>query len=212
MPTAEFVYRGYSRNRLQTSVATGTRIATEAANGFIESLPISSAISSKLLPIPYCVGYQWISPAHCTRHFPVQNVARATYRDILERRAKENRADFIEGVATAITPLAFLETVMVKGYQTLVDEHTSVSYRDGMDAALKLNEITRKDEGAMDRARTLADMGRIIEVVRTFIPSERWPEVQAALRGETPASQQTSQAVDGVRMVAIDDSPDKDDT
>ena len=115
-------------------------------------------------------------------------------------------------MATAITPLAVLETVMVKGYETLVDELTTVSYRDAMEAALKLNEIARKDEGTMDRARILADMGRIIEVVRTFIPSERWPDVQAALRGETTASQQTSQAVDGVRMVAIDDSPDKDDT
>ena len=112
---------------------------------------------------------------------------------------------------TAITPLAFLETVMVRGYQSLVDEDTTVSYRDGMEAALKLNEISRKDEGAMDRARTLADMGRIIEVVRTFIPSERWPDVQAALRGETPASQQTSHAVDGVRMVPIDDTPDEND-
>ena len=54
-------------------------------------------------------------------------------------------------------------------------------------------------------------MGRIIEVVRTFIPSERWPDVQAALRGENPVSQQTSQPVDGVRMVAIDDTPDEDD-
>src|SRR4029077_20117844 len=88
---------------------------------------------------------------HCGRHFPVQNVAKATYREILERRAKENSVDFIEGVATAITPLAFLETVMVKGYQTLVDEDTTVSHRDGMEAALKLNEITRKDEGALDR-------------------------------------------------------------
>jgi hypothetical protein len=149
---------------------------------------------------------------HCGRHFPVQNVAKATYREILERRAKENSVDFIEGVATAITPLAFLETVMVKGYQTLVDEHIIVSHRDGMEAALKLNDIARKDEGAMDRARMLADMGRIIEVVRTFIPSERWPEVQAALRGETPASRQTSQAVEGVRMVAIDDTPDEDGT
>ena len=26
---------------------------------------------------------------HATRHFPVQQVARATYREILERRAKE---------------------------------------------------------------------------------------------------------------------------
>ena len=69
---------------------------------------------------------------HCVRHFPVQQVARATYREILERRAKENSVDFIEGVATAVTPVAFLETVMVKGYQTLVDELTTVSYRDGM--------------------------------------------------------------------------------
>jgi hypothetical protein len=148
---------------------------------------------------------------HTVRHFPVQQVARATYRQILERRAKENSVDFIEGVATAITPLAFLESVMVKGYQTLVDEDTTVSLRDAMEAALKLNEIARKDEGAMDRARTLADMGRIIEVVRTFIPSERWPEVQAALRGETPVSAQTSHAGEGVRMVPIDDSPGEDD-
>ena len=43
---------------------------------------------------------------HTVRHFPIQNVARAAYREILERRAKENSVDFIEGVATAITPLA----------------------------------------------------------------------------------------------------------
>ena len=90
---------------------------------------------------------------HADRHFPVQQVARATYREILERRAKENSVDFIEGVATAITPLAVLQTITVRGYQTLVDERTTVSYRDGMEAALKLNEIARKDEGAMDRAR-----------------------------------------------------------
>lgn len=44
---------------------------------------------------------------HCARHFPVQQVAGATYRDILERRAQENRVDFVQGVATALTPLAF---------------------------------------------------------------------------------------------------------
>ncbi len=31
---------------------------------------------------------------HCARHFPVQNVAKATYREILERRAKANGVDF----------------------------------------------------------------------------------------------------------------------
>jgi len=52
---------------------------------------------------------------HAGPHFPVQNVAKATYRRILERRAQENGVDFVTGVATAITPMAFYETVMVKG-------------------------------------------------------------------------------------------------
>jgi hypothetical protein len=38
-------------------------------------------------------------------------------RHILERRAQENGVDFAKGVATAITPMAFFETVMVKGYE-----------------------------------------------------------------------------------------------
>jgi hypothetical protein len=147
---------------------------------------------------------------HTVRHFPVQQVARATYREILERRAKENNVDFIEGVATAITPLAFLETVMVKGYETLVDERTTVSYRDGMEAALKLAEELRKDAGDYDKVHMMAEVGRIIEVVRTFIPAERWPDVQAALRGETPTRQQQPQVVESVRMVSIDDNQDED--
>ena len=61
---------------------------------------------------------------HCGRHFRVQNVAKATYREILERRARENHIDFLEGVATALTPIAFFETVMVKSYETLVDSDT----------------------------------------------------------------------------------------
>jgi hypothetical protein len=45
---------------------------------------------------------------------------------------------------------------------------------------------------------------------RGIVPAERWPDVQAALRGEASVSQQTSQAVEGVRMVPIDDTPDED--
>ena len=53
-------------------------------------------------------------------------VAKATYRDILERRARENAVDFVEGVATALMPIAFFETFMVKSYETLVDSDTRV--------------------------------------------------------------------------------------
>ena len=65
----------------------------------------------------------------------MQNVAQATYRAILERRAQENGVDFVKGVATAITPMAFFETVMVKGYETLVDSGTKVDVSTGMIAA-----------------------------------------------------------------------------
>ena len=41
---------------------------------------------------------------HTKRHFPVQNVARATYRRILALRAQENGVDFVTSVVTAITP------------------------------------------------------------------------------------------------------------
>src|SRR3984957_14332924 len=44
---------------------------------------------------------------HAERHFPVQNAARATYREILERRAQEAQIDFVNGLTTALTPGAF---------------------------------------------------------------------------------------------------------
>ena len=75
---------------------------------------------------------------HAQRHFPVQNAARATYREILERRAQENSVDFVNGLATAITPMALLETVMVKGYEKLVDPATEVDVKTGMAAACRL--------------------------------------------------------------------------
>ena len=78
---------------------------------------------------------------HTKRHFPVQNVAKATYRAILERRAQENGVDFVKGVATAITPMAFFETVMVKGYETLVDSDTKVDVNTGMIAAGRLQAL-----------------------------------------------------------------------
>lgn len=147
---------------------------------------------------------------HTARHFPVQQAARATYREILERRAQENNVDFVEGVATAITPLAFFETMMVKGYVTLVDEQTNVGYRDGMAAALKLAEALRQAEGEYDVAQMNVQLGRIIAAVREFIPQEKWPEVQARLRGEpAPPSQTNSSRVphaSPIGMVAISDS------
>lgn len=87
--------------------------------------------------------------------------------------------------------MAFLETVMVKGYATLVDEHTNVSYRDGMTAAVKLAEASRQADGEYDIAQMNVQLGRMINAMKEFIPEEKWPELQARLRGEPPPSSQT---------------------
>jgi hypothetical protein len=148
---------------------------------------------------------------HAARHFPVQQVARATYREIIERRAQEAQIDFVNGVNTALTPLAFYEVVMNEAFRRLVDGEVDVSVDTGLRAAEKLQALIDARAGEADVASLRVQVGRIIEVVRTFIPSERWPEVQAALRGDPSLQrQQRSSPAQGVRIVAIDDNSDQE--
>ena len=102
--------------------------------------------------------------------------------------------------------MAFYECVMNDAFRRVVDGDVDMSVDTGLRAAEKLQALIDARAGQADTARMRAEMGRVIEVVRTFIPAERWPDVQAALRGETPVSAQPSQPVEGVRMVAIDDT------
>ena len=108
--------------------------------------------------------------------------------------------------------MALYEVVMNEAFRRLVDGGVDVSIDTGLRAAEKLQALTDARAGEADMAGIRAEMGRVIEVVRTFIPSARWPEVQAALRGETPTRRQQPQVVERVRMVPIDDAPDEDDT
>ena len=94
------------------------------------------------------------------KHFPVQSVAKATYRDIVERRAQENRIDFIEGVATALTPLAFFEVVMAKAFRTLVDDRTEVSVETGLRAAEKLQSVLDGRERGTDVLELKVQLGQ----------------------------------------------------
>src|SRR4029077_4989795 len=114
---------------------------------------------------------------HTKRHFPVQNVAKATYRRILERRAQENGVDFVKGVATAITPMAFFETVMVKGYETLVDSDTTVDVSTGMIAAGRLEALIDSRASGTRITELMVQMGHIIDAVHGTVPEELWPEI-----------------------------------
>jgi hypothetical protein len=89
--------------------------------------------------------------------------------------------DFVEGVATAITPMAFLETVMVKGYQTLVDPDTKVDVNTAMIAAGRLQALLDTRSEQPDIVDILVRQNRIIEAVRSMLPESSWPELMRRL-------------------------------
>jgi len=120
---------------------------------------------------------------HTARHFPVQNVAQATYRRILERRAQENGVDFVNAVATAITPMAFYETVMVKGYATLVDPDTHVDVNTGMIAAGRLQALIESRASGTCMAEMMAQLDRIIRAIHDSVPEELWDEILHKIDG-----------------------------
>jgi hypothetical protein len=134
---------------------------------------------------------------HTTRHFPVQNVAKATYREILERRAKENGVDFVNGVATAITPMAFYETVMVKGYETLVDSDTKVDVSTGMIAAGRLQALIESRASGTSMADILVKMDRIISAIQSTVPEEMWGEIVRKLDSDDESDWRTEANEDG---------------
>ena len=114
---------------------------------------------------------------HCGRHFPVQNVAKATYREILERRARENQIDFVDGVGTALTPLAFFETVMVKSYETLVDSDTRVDVNTGIVAAGRLQSLIDSRDYDRELLVMKVQLGHICDAVKSTVPQEMWGEI-----------------------------------
>ena len=129
---------------------------------------------------------------HTARHFPVQNVAKATYREILERRAQDNGVDFAEGVATAITPLAFLETVMVKSYETLVNSDTKVDVHTGIVAAGRLQSLIDSRDYDHELLVMKVQMAQICDAVKSTVPQEMW----GAIVEKVEVLEQDSQALD----------------
>ncbi len=114
---------------------------------------------------------------HAAKHFPVQNVAHAAYRDIVERRAQENRIDFVQAVATALTPLAYFEVVMNKAFRSLVDDRTEVSVETGLRAAEKLQSVLDGGERGTEVMELKVQLGWIQTAVKSVVPEEMWGEI-----------------------------------
>ena len=91
--------------------------------------------------------------------------------------ARENQVDFVEGGATALTPLAFYEVVMAKAFRTLVDDGTEVSVETGLRAAEKLQSVLDGRERGTDVLELKVQLGRIGEAVRAVVPQEMWAAI-----------------------------------
>jgi hypothetical protein len=118
----------------------------------------------------------------------VQNVAKATYRRILERRAQENAVDFVKSVATAITPMAFYETVMVRGYETLVDSDTMVDVNTGIVAASRLQSLIDSRDYSRDLLMMKVQLAATCDAVKSTVPQEMWGEINREAGGAGAAS------------------------
>ena len=121
---------------------------------------------------------------HSDRHFPVQDAARATYREIIERRAREQQVDFVDGLGTALTPIAFLEAVVLKAHQQLVKDEVEVGVHAALTAAVKLQELASQSAENHSVAEMMIQTDKIIRAVREAVPDDLWPAIVERLEAE----------------------------
>ena len=79
--------------------------------------------------------------------------------------------------------MAFLETVMVKGYETLVDSDTKVDVSTGMIAAARLQAMIESRASGTSMVQIIAQMDRIIRAIHDSVPEELWEEILHKIDG-----------------------------
>jgi protein-S-isoprenylcysteine O-methyltransferase Ste14 len=100
--------------------------------------------------------------------------------------------------------MAFLDTVMVNGDETLVDPHTKVDVNTGMIAAGRLQSLidSRADQSELLQMRL--QFHRILDAVRSTVPQEMWGAIADKLfvtgppRGQERLEHRGGRRIDGV--------------
>lgn len=141
---------------------------------------------NNLLPDNQRITYQSIS-THAKKHFPIEQAANAVYRRLVEKRAEEYEVDFGHGVGSALVPLGYLDVVMHKGFETLVDENTVVDVETGMRAAEKLQQLAAKNADENDMADLMLKLQRIVEAVKAVVPEEMFEDILSHMDGQANA-------------------------
>jgi hypothetical protein len=121
---------------------------------------------------------------HTNRHFPVQNAAQATFREIVERRAAEIGIDFVNGVATAVTPKAYYEALVNKAFQRLVQDDIRVSLETGLKAAEKLQAALGEGDPEAELRAMRVQIGQLQQAVKAVVPESMWAEIRDRIEEE----------------------------
>ena len=107
-------------------------------------------------------------------------------------------------MATALTPIASFETVMVRSYETLVDSDTRVDVHTGIVAAGRLQSLIDSRDYSRDLLVMRVQMDQICDAVKSTVPQEMWGEIVDKL---DELAEQHSEALD----VGTDSFDDDDD-
>lgn len=145
---------------------------------------------------------------HRKEHFNIQKPAYAIWRSVQEQHQKIYQQDWETGVGGILNALVYAQVMMMKGFQTLADPKYIVTPEQGAWAAFKLDALMARNEDQFDRAQQLAEVGRLVEVVRHFVPDSDWPRLQAVLRGEEDLAAAVEEAAE-IEMVSITDEEDE---
>lgn len=121
---------------------------------------------------------------HIKRHFNPENPAREIFRNIQRRRLADEGIDFEKAVGNTVNAIIYFETMMVKGYSTMIDEKTEVSVAEGASAAKQFYDMTRKDAGLQEMAELMAAQNRIIAAFREEVPERYHAAIIARLEGK----------------------------
>jgi hypothetical protein len=124
---------------------------------------------------------------HARECFTPSRAAVQVYREILERRAEQYSKNYIRGATHAVTIMAVLETVMVKGYAAITDDRIPITPELAISAGIKLHELMAKDQGANQAAEMIAKVHRLMEVVNRITTPEQRAAIEEALAAESDA-------------------------
>jgi len=130
------------------------------------------------------IGYNSLR-THAVKHFPVQASGRNVMRDIMEQRAAEQGIDFVEGVASIVTPMAIMDIVMHKGLERLVANRDPITPDLALRAAERLQHFLSQREDNAEVEELQLQLNQLIDAVKKNVPEEYWRQIVNDLNGAT---------------------------